>query len=56
MTYLRIKAEGSIQVFDTEVSTVLAEVDQIYRVQGRRSHLIHIEMQSHRSSALARRL
>jgi hypothetical protein len=56
MTYLRLEAEGSIQAIDTDVSTVLAQVDQVYRVRGRRSHLIHIEMQSHRSAALARRL
>src|SRR5438874_2693333 len=56
MAYLRLKAGGPIQVIDTDVSTVPAQADQVYRVGGRRSHLIHIEMQSRRNAALARRL
>jgi hypothetical protein len=56
LAYLRLEAGGPIQVIDTDVSTVPAEADQVYRVGGRRSHLIHIEMQSHRDRRLARRL
>ncbi len=56
MAYLRLNPGGSLQVIDTDVSTVPAETDQVYRVVGRRAHLIHIEMQSHRDSRLARRL
>ena len=56
MAYFRLNAGGPIQVIDTDLSTVPAQVDQVYRVVGRRSHLIHVEMQSHRDSRLARRL
>lgn len=56
MAYLRLNAGGPIQVVDTDVSTVPAQADQVYRVVGRRSHLIHIEMQSRRDTRLARRL
>jgi hypothetical protein len=33
-----------------------AQADQVYRVIGRRPHLIHVEMQSRRDTRLARRL
>ncbi len=56
MTYLRLRAEGPIQAIASDVSTVPAETDQVYRVGGRGPHLVHIEMQSRRDSRLARRL
>jgi hypothetical protein len=56
MAYLRLNPGGSLQVVDTDVSTVPAETDQVYRVLGRRAHLIHVEMQSRRDTRLARRL
>jgi hypothetical protein len=56
MAYCRLNAGGPIDVIDADVSTVPAEADQVYRVGGRRSHLIHVEMQSHRDWRLARRL
>jgi len=56
MAYFRLNAGGPIQAIDTDVSTVDAQADQVYRVGGRRAHLIHVEMQSHRDSRLARRL
>jgi hypothetical protein len=56
MDYLHLNPGGPIQSIDTDVSTISAQVDQVYRVMGRRSHLIHVEMQSHRDSRLARRL
>jgi predicted transposase YdaD len=56
MDYLHLNPGGAIQTIDTDVSTVPAQADQVYRVIGRRSHLIHIEMQSRRDTRLARRL
>jgi len=56
MAYLRLNVFGPIQVIATDVSTVPAETDQVYRVGGRAPHLVHIEMQSRRHSKLARRL
>jgi hypothetical protein len=56
MAYLRLKPGGPIDVIDADVSTVPAEADQVYRIGGRRSHLIHIEMQSRRDWRLPRRL
>jgi predicted transposase YdaD len=56
MAYFRLNAVGPIQTIATDVSTVPAETDQVYRVGGRGSHLVHIEMQSRRHSKLARRL
>ncbi len=46
MADCRLHAGGPLQVMDTDVSTIPAQADQVYRVSGRRSHLIHIEMQS----------
>ena len=57
MDYLRLGAAGGpIDVIDTDVSTIPAQADRVYRIGGRRSHLIHIEMQSHWDRRLARRL
>ncbi len=56
MAYFRLNAGGAIQVMDTDVATIPAQSDPVYRVAGRRSLLIHIEMQSRRQAALARRL
>jgi predicted transposase YdaD len=56
MDYFGLNAGGPIQAIDTDLSTVPAQTDQVYRVGGRRAHLIHVEMQSHRDSKLARRL
>src|SRR5271155_4632210 len=56
MAYFRLKAGGPIQAVATDVSTFLAETDQVYSVGGRGPHLVHIEMQSRRHSKLARRL
>ena len=35
MDYLRLPAGGTIQVMDTDVSTVPTQVDWVYRVGGR---------------------
>ena len=51
MAYFRLKLGGPIQAMDIDVSTITAQVDQVYRVTERRSHRIHIEMQSSRHSA-----
>jgi predicted transposase/invertase (TIGR01784 family) len=56
MAYFRLNVVGPIQAIATDVSTVPAETDQVYRVGGRAPHLVHIEMQSRRHSKLARRL
>ena len=56
MAYFRLETAGPVQAIATDVSTVVAEADEVYRVSGRRAHLIHIEMQSRRHSSLARRL
>ena len=56
MDYLRLHVGGPIQVMDTDVSTIPAQADWVYRVGGRRAHLVHIEMQSHWDRRLARRL
>ena len=56
MTYLRLRAAGPIHAIPSDVSTVPAETDQVYRVGGHGPHLVHIEMQSRRHSKLARRL
>jgi hypothetical protein len=56
MGYFRLNPGGLVHSMDTDLSTITAQADQVYRVAGRRSHLIHIEMQSSRHAALARRL
>src|SRR5262245_64598052 len=56
LAYLGLAPSGPIPVVDTELSTVTAEVDWVYRVGGRRPHLIHIENQARRDPNLPARL
>ena len=48
MAYFHLDAAGPVEAIATDVSTVAAEADEVYRVSGRGAHLIHIEMQSRR--------
>jgi hypothetical protein len=43
-------------VIDSDLSTVTAEADKVFRVAGPEPHLIHVEMQSSSDTTLPRRL
>jgi predicted transposase YdaD len=54
--YLGLRAEGSIQVVDSDISTVSAAADKVYRVEGPEPHLLHLELQANWDSTLPRRV
>jgi hypothetical protein len=54
--YLGVHVEGMIRVIDTDLSTVSAVADKVYRVEGPQSHLLHVEMQASSDGTLPRRL
>jgi hypothetical protein len=56
MAYLRLKSDGPIRVIDADLAAVTAEADKVYRVGGRRAHLVHIELQARSDRSLPRRL
>jgi hypothetical protein len=56
MTYLGLDPEGPVEVIDSDLSTVTAEADKVFRVGGPEPYLVHIEMQSSADVTLPRRL
>jgi hypothetical protein len=56
MAYLGLHPQGTVEVIDSDLSTVTAEADKVFRVVGPESYLIHIEMQSSADTTLPRRL
>ena len=50
MDYLGLVLDGPIRVVDSNVSTVLAEVDKLYQVDGPDPYLIHVEFQASASA------
>ena len=56
MDYLGLVPDGPIRVVDTDLSTVTAEADKVYLVDGPHPYLVHIEMQSGADRTLPRRL
>lgn len=51
-----LPATGPVRVIDSELSTVTAEADTVYRVGEPVDYLAHLEIQSGRDKALPRRL
>jgi predicted transposase YdaD len=56
MAYLGVHLEGTVEVIDSDLSTVTAEADKVFRVVGPESYLVHVEMQSSADTTLPRRL
>lgn len=56
LTWLGLPVDGPVRPIDTEVSTVLAEVDKVLRVEARPPWLAHLELQVSRDRHLPRRL
>jgi predicted transposase YdaD len=56
MTYLGLHPQGPVEVIDSDLSTVTAEADKVYRVSGPEPYLVHVEMQSSGDITLPRRL
>jgi predicted transposase YdaD len=56
MAYLGLHPHGAVEVIDSDLSTVTAEADKVFRVVGPESYLVHVEMQSSADITLPRRL
>ena len=56
MAYLGLHPQGAVEVIDSDLSTVTAEADKVFRVVGPESYLVHVEMQSSADTTLPRRL
>ncbi len=56
MAYLGLHPQGTVEVIDSDLSTVTAEADKVYRVSGSEPYLVHVEMQSSPDTTLPRRL
>jgi predicted transposase YdaD len=56
MAYLGLQPRGAVEVIDSDLSTVTAEADKVFRVAGPEPYLVHIEMQSSADTTLPRRL
>lgn len=48
--------DGPVRVIDADLSTVSAEADKVFRIDGPTPYLVHIEMQSSADLTLPRRL
>ncbi len=56
MTYLGLHPQGAVEVIDSDLSTITAEADKVFRVVEPEPYLVHIEMQSSADATLPRRL
>lgn len=56
LRWLGLPVDGPVHPIDTEVSTVLAEVDKALRVEARRPWIAHLELQASRDRGLPLRL
>jgi hypothetical protein len=56
LAYLGIHPHGPVEVVDSELSTVTAESDKVFRVNESEPYLVHIEIQSSADATLPRRL
>jgi predicted transposase YdaD len=56
LAYLGLHPQGAVEVIDSDLSTVTAEADKVFRVAGPEPYLVHIEMQSSADATLPRRL
>jgi predicted transposase YdaD len=56
LQWLGLPVDGPVRPIDTEVSTVLAEVDKVLRVEARPPWLAHLELQASRDRDLPLRL
>jgi predicted transposase YdaD len=56
LEYLRVEPDGPVRVLSPSLPTVSPEADMVYRVEGPRPYLVHVEMQAGRDRTLPRRL
>jgi hypothetical protein len=56
MAYLGLHPHGAVEVIDSDLSTITAEADKVFRVAEPEPYLVHIEMQSSADATLPRRL
>ncbi len=56
LSWVGFEVDGPVEAVDSEVSTVLAEVDKVLRVEGASPWMAHIEVQSSRDPELLLRL
>jgi hypothetical protein len=56
LAYLGLHPHGAVEVIDSDLSTITAEADKVFRVSEPEPYLVHIEMQSSADATLPRRL
>jgi predicted transposase YdaD len=56
MAYLGLHPQGAVEVIDSDLSTITAEADKVFRVSGPEPYLVHVEMQSSADTTLPHRL
>ncbi len=56
LAYLGITPQAAVEVIDSDLSTVTAEADKVFRVAALEPYLVHVEMQSSADRTLPRRL
>src|SRR5436305_1210046 len=56
LAYLGLVPEGPVRVIDSDLSTITAAVDKVFRIDGPEPYLVHIEMQAGADRTLPRRL
>src|SRR4051812_32344494 len=56
LDWLRLPADGPIKSIESDLGTVLAEVDKVLRIDAPRPWLAHIELQANRDPRLPSRL
>src|SRR4051794_34794778 len=56
MAYLGLTPDGPIHAVDSNLDTLPAEADKVFRVDGPAPYLIHVEMQAGHDRSLPRRL
>lgn len=51
-----LSLDGPVRVIDADLSTVSAEADKVFRIEGPKPYLVHLEMQASADPTLPRRL
>ena len=55
MAYLGLTPDGPIHAIDSNLSTLPAEADKVFQVDGPAPYLVHVEMQAGQDRSLPRR-
>lgn len=56
LVYLGLAPGGPVQLVDSDLSTVSASADKVFRIDAERPHIVHVELQASADGNLPRRL